>query len=84
MGLAYSFRQLVHYYHGRKHGARVAESYILICSKNGERERETETETERETEHLGIVWAFKTSKLSCSGTLLPARPHTPPTKGHTS
>lgn len=70
LGLAYSFRGLVHCYHARehwqytgRHGAgEAAESSTYKSS--GSRKRKT----------LGLSWAFETSKLTYSNRL-PTRPH---------
>jgi hypothetical protein len=62
--LAYSFRWLVHYCHGRenskeyrgRHGTgEVAESYILIFRQQTEKDWD-------------LVWAFETSKATLSNT----------------
>ena len=59
-GLAYSFRGLVHYHHGREQGSRngshgaatlaeIAESYILIHRQQGEKETKTERSKQGDT-----------------------------------
>jgi hypothetical protein len=78
LGLAYSFRQLVHYYHGRKHGARVAESYILICSKNGERERERQRQRQRERQNTWVLYGLLKPQSSVAVAPFFQQDHTHP------
>ena len=66
-GLAYSFKGLVHYHHGRKHDSMQAgmdlRACILICRQQAERNTQ------------GTSQAFETSKLIPSDTPPPTRPH---------
>ena len=77
LGLAYSFRVLVHYHQGReygvrnsRHGAIEVESYILIH--------------EQRMGHTGLGMDFKSSKPTPSYILPLIRPYVPRSEEHTS
>jgi hypothetical protein len=69
LGLAYSFRDLIHYRHeGSIQADMVLEKELRVSyGSAGSMRREI----------LGWAWAFQTSKLITSDALPPTRPHLP-------